>query len=145
MIRPFNFYIESRKVVKQKPENNVAISLLKKAKERFGYIETQEIKDGNSFIIFENLYESLREATQSLLAIEGYKPYSHEAIIAFLKERVEGITEDQIELFNDARIKRHDSLYYGKEISKEKTMDLLNLTKLLLPVIEKELNKRFKK
>ena len=86
MIRPFNFYIESRKVVKQKPENNVAISLLKKAKERFGYIETQEIKDGNSFIIFENLYESLREATQSLLAIEGYKPYSHEAIIAFAFE-----------------------------------------------------------
>src|SRR3989339_1087235 len=119
MIRPFNFYIESRKVVKQKPENNVAISLLKKAKERFGYIETQEIKDGNSFIIFENLYESLREATQSLLAIEGYKPYSHEAIIAFLKEREKGITEDQIELFNDAIIKRHDSLYYGKEISKE--------------------------
>ena len=37
-------------------------------------------------IIFENIYDSLREFCDVLLAVDGFKSYSHEASISYLKK-----------------------------------------------------------
>ena len=85
MIKPFRFYIAENLVRKSVPNISMATSLLQKAEIRLRRIAREKISDSESSIVFEDIYESLREASQSLMEIGGYKPYSHEALISFLK------------------------------------------------------------
>jgi len=54
---------------------------LTSAKDRFGFAMKLE----NSRYALESAYEAVIELIDSLLAMEGYKSWSHEANIAFLK------------------------------------------------------------
>ena len=86
MIERFEYYLDANLVRKQKADKEEAKSLMKKALHRLNYIKKQKINEDTASFIFEDIYESLREASQSLMALKGYKPYSHEALISFLKD-----------------------------------------------------------
>ena len=73
-------------------------------------------------IIFENIYDSLREFCDVLLAVDGFKSYSHEASISYLKKYA---LDDSVVLALDRfRYKRNGSKYYGKEITKDDAVEI---------------------
>ena len=86
MINLFKEYLKQGQVKKKTPDPEEAKSLLNKAINRLTYFRKQLIKEKEASIVLENTYESMREATQALMSLKGYKPYSHEATIHFLKE-----------------------------------------------------------
>jgi hypothetical protein len=86
MIERFQYYIDEGLVREIAPNKAMARALIEKAFSRSEYVEAQEINDQTASFIFEDIYEALREAGQSLMALQGYRPYSHEALISFLKE-----------------------------------------------------------
>ena len=82
----FRDFIKSREVREGSPDYELSKSLEKIAKLRMANIEKQEVTDDNSFSVVEDSYESVKELIDALMALRGYKSYSHEASIEFLKE-----------------------------------------------------------
>ncbi len=83
----FESYLRKRDVVKMVPDNELAKGLVRIGRQRFeNLLHDSEITDTNSFQVVENAYEAVRELIDALMALKGFKSYSHEASIAFLAE-----------------------------------------------------------
>ena len=86
MTEKFQYYLDECLVRKISVDKEEAKSLMNRAIQRVAYIKGQEINEDTSPFIFEDIYEAIREASQSLMSLKGYKPYSHEGLISFLRE-----------------------------------------------------------
>jgi hypothetical protein len=134
MIKPFEYYINEKLVRKSFPNISMAKSLLQKAEIRLKRIRNEKIEEENSSIVFEDIYEAMREASQSLMEINGFKPYSHEALISFLKD-YKLLSEGRVNILDNYRILRNNSAYKAEKISLQKCMESLHFAKILLPEI----------
>ena len=140
MINSFDNYLKLGKAKRKTPDFEEAKSLLKKAESRLSYIKTRETNEKTAQFILEDSYEGIRESAQALMSIKGFKPYSHEATISFIKEFYSSsFNEGEIRKFDRFRILRNDSVYSAKPINSEdaKTsflfaIDFINKVKLLL-------------
>jgi hypothetical protein len=86
VIRPFSYYVRTNLVKKTGTNPAISRALLAKAEVRLKRIGKSDIEEQEASIVFEDIYEAVREALQSLMQRKGYKPFSHEALIAFIKE-----------------------------------------------------------
>lgn len=113
MILPFEHYIKEGKVQKQLPDINKEHASMNKAERRIKFL--QEINEENAEFVFEDIYEAIREAPQSLMALKGYKPISHEAVIAFIRDKAK-IDYSTVSKFNSYRKLRNKSVYEAEKI-----------------------------
>lgn len=140
MIERFQYYLGQNMVKSGSPDKEEAKSLMEKASKRLIYIKAQRINDSTAQFIFEDIYESIREAAQSLMAIKGYKPYSHEAIISFLIEFY-SFPEYEISAFNRYRILRNRCVYRAANVSATVCREALKFLEQFLPKLKKALEK----
>ncbi len=127
-MKPFNFYIESGLVRKGSKDPGESKAMIGRASKRLDYVKSQSITEDNSSFLFEDIYEIMRECIHSLMAANGYKPYSHEATVAFLEEYYKSyFGERLIEAFNRYRIIRNNIMYRANSINKEDTMNALDI------------------
>mgnify|MGYP001157325943 CR=1 FL=1 len=122
----FEFYLNEGKVKKQAPDKELAKSLVNDANERVGKVSKLDVKMFPK-IAFENVYDALREILDALLTVSGYKSYSHEASIAYLKKYK--IEDSVITELDNFRYKRNSSKYYGKGISEQDAVEIINFYK----------------
>jgi len=135
MIKSFNYYISENLVRKSIPNISMAKSLLQKSEIRLKRVKNEKINDENSSILFEDVYELIREASQSLMEIKGFKPYSHEALVSFLKE-YKLISDEKANILDNYRILRNNSVYKAEKISPQKCIEALEFAKKILPEIK---------
>ncbi|MDO8340247.1 MAG: hypothetical protein Q7T16_06340 [Candidatus Burarchaeum sp.] len=138
MIENFQFYLDKGMVKKTAPNKESAAALMSRAYARLGYVRAQKIGKDTAPFIFEGTYEVLREASQALMELKGYKPYSHEAQISFLREFC-GFPQHLISTFDRLRILRNKCMYGAAHISPETCKEALGFAVSFLP----ELKKRF--
>lgn len=120
MINAFKNYLVGGYVKRKTPDTEEAKALLEKAKNRLEYIKSREINEKTSQFVLEDAYESIRESAQALMSIKGFKPYSHEATIAFIKEFYSSdFNEDEVNKFDRFRQLRNDFVYKAKPVTKE--------------------------
>lgn len=143
MIKDFQYYLENNFVKKQSSNPEEAESLMNKALNRFEYIKTQKITRQTASFIFEDVYEAFREGSQALMALKGYKPFSHEALIAFLKEFYD-FSEFELSSFDRYRILRNKTVYAAEIISEETCKASLKFLEDFLPKLKKEFEKELK-
>lgn len=137
MINSFESYIKEGKIKKQTPNPDEANSLFEKSVSRLEYTKERIITDKNASFILEDAYESARESTQSLMALKGYKPYSHEATISFLvKFYKEEFSESDIYEFNKYRELRNNSIYKAEKINPEDAKKCLNFAEKIIKKIK---------
>ena len=145
MIRNFEYYQEKNMVKRSMPNPSMARSLTEKAEVRLKLLNEREITEETSPIIFEETYEAIREAAQSLMQLKGFKPYSHEAVIAYLiKEEL--MPERFTKRFDRYRILRNKSVYEAQKVSEETCKEalefakeqVLNIKNKLLEILSKE-------
>jgi uncharacterized protein (UPF0332 family) len=136
-MRDFEYYLDKKDVRKASPDKQRAISLAKDMKERISDATKLDI---NTFpkIIFENVYDALREFCDALLSIEGYKSYSHEGSISFLAKK--GFDIAFISAFDKFRYKRNGSKYYAEMINPEDAKSILDFYNSNKNKIEEALN-----
>ncbi len=138
MIRDFEYYLGKNLVKRSAVNPSLARSLLAKAELRLKRLKESEITDEMSSIIFEETYEATREAAQSLMQFKGLKPYSHEAVIAFLaKEKL--MNEPFIKSLDRYRILRNKSFYEAQKVSAETCKEALQFAKKYVPEIKSKL------
>lgn len=111
----FKSYVKSGKVKKKTPDPEEAKALLQQAEERLEYLQNIKISEKTAKFVFEAAYEATREAAQSLMALQGLKPYSHEATVCFAKEYY-SFNDEEIALFDHFRKLRADSIYRAVKI-----------------------------
>jgi len=135
-MKPFEYFLNNNEVRKVTPDKELAISLIKDMKER---AEKSLLLDVSIFskIVFENLYDGLRDFCDALLAIDGFKSYSHQASISYLEKK--GFEFSTIEILDQFRYKRNSSKYYGKSLTKEDTLEIIKFYKELKSKINKTL------
>ena len=138
MIQSFQFYLHKGLVRKTGKNPSLARSLFQKAQLRLNKITRETIREDESSLIFEDVYESIREAAQALLQIQGYKPYSHEALISFLKDE-HYFSPSIINTLDRYRVLRNKSVYEAKKISVETCKEALVFAQSFLPRIKQTL------
>lgn len=113
MINKFIYYLKLGKVKRKTSDFEEAKSLLKKAENRLDYTKSKEINEKTAQFVLEDSYEGIRESAQALMSIKGFKPYSHEATISFIKEFYSSsFSEEEVRKFDRFRILRNDSNCY---------------------------------
>ena len=115
-MKDFDYYIKEGSVKRQSVDVELAKSLKDDAMLRAEKVVKLPVKEFSK-IIFENVYDALRELLDAVLALEGYKSYSHEASIAYLKKF--GVEDSLLAELDSFRYKRNSSKYYGKSLSGE--------------------------
>jgi len=141
MIVEFQYYLDNNLARKASPDKGEAGALLQKAEGRLDFsIKVRRINENTATYIFEDIYECLREAAQSLMSLKGYKPYSHEAVISFLREFFR-FSESDLETFDRYRILRNKAVYRGERISATVCREALDFLLNFLPELKNEFRK----
>lgn len=141
MIREFQFYLDNDMAKKSAPDKIESDALISKSEGRLNFsIKIRKIDENTSSYIFEDIYECMREAAQSLMSLKGYKPYSHEALISCLREFF-NFSEKDLSAFDRYRILRNKTIYKGEKISAETCKEALDFLMTFLPKIKKEFKK----
>ena len=137
VINSFSYYLDKALVKRQSPNPEESKALLDKAKRRLVYIQKQKITPEQAAFIFEDAYEVLREAAQSLMAIQGFKPYSHEATISFLKEKFsQYFIDEDIYSFDRFRQIRNNAVYSAAPVEEEDVRDCVRHAEKMIIKIE---------
>ncbi|MBI3033019.1 HEPN domain-containing protein [Candidatus Woesearchaeota archaeon] len=135
MIDDFERYIKSGKAKRKTPDKEEAKALLSKAEKRMKYL--RELNDETTNLVLEDAYEAAREATQSLMSLQGFKPYSHEATISFLKKYyITEFNEYQINQFDRFRELRNNSVYKAELIVIEDAKKCIDFSKEIINKIK---------
>ena len=135
MIKPFIYYLNENLVRKSLPNPSMAKSLIQKSEIRFKRIKKEEIKQEEASIIFEEIYEALRESLQALMEMKGFKPYSHEAIVSFINEH-NFLSKEKSTIIDNYRVLRNNSVYKAEKISMQKCEEALAFVENTLPEIK---------
>ncbi len=115
-MKNFELFIQEGDVKIQPSDSNLAKSLVNDSMQRMNYAKNSKLTEESAKYIYENVYESLRESADSILAIKGFKSFSHEATVSFL-QRFNNFSADEISEFDRMRKRRNGMKYYGKTCS----------------------------
>ena len=138
----FEDFIRDGSVRRVSPDRQLAKSLVKIAGLRLKNMEHTKITDQNSFNVVENCYEALREMIDALMALKGFKSYSHEATVVFLKEYYSANTGYAVVNKVDRYRKiRNDIKYEGLLTTKSEAEEIVNSTKAIVGILMKLLEK----
>ena len=135
MIESFGYYLKSGEVKKEQSNISQAKALFDKAMTRLDFIREQKITTRNSTIIFEEVYECVREAIQAVMSFKGYKPYSHIPLAAFLRDELK-ISTKYVSDFDNYRKIRNNSIYGAELVDAERTKSALDFLLLILPKLK---------
>ena len=69
------------------------------------------------------MYDAIRDILDALLAADGYKSYSHEASIAYLRKY--SFEDSTLQELDDFRYLRNSSKYYGRDVSEENASGIM--------------------
>ena len=130
-MKNFSVFIADGSVKKQQPDINLSESLAKDCMERLQDAKLSLKTGRKPKFIYENVYEALREAADSILFLEGYKSFSHEASISILQKFNE-LSSKEISDFDRMRAKRNGMKYYGKSCSEKDVEEAIKFSETLL-------------
>lgn len=122
-MRHFNEFLKIG-LIKIRPIDQArAKSLIESAKKRKKVMEKYlPLNEETSKQITEESYDVIRELIEAILSKDGYKSYSHEATISFLKEL--NFSDYDLKFVDDLRKIRNGSKYYGEDIDIEYTKNV---------------------
>ncbi|MBI3051204.1 hypothetical protein HYY74_01995 [Candidatus Woesearchaeota archaeon] len=134
MVREFRFYLTKGDVRKQKPDRNLALAVLRDSMERLALCRSISDKAKHKYVL-ENAYDAMREAADSLLYLDGYKSYSHEASISYLMGK--GFSESDILELDRFRKIRNGIKYYGGDCDEPDAKSAMKLSERIIERISK--------
>ncbi|MBW2976932.1 HEPN domain-containing protein [Candidatus Woesearchaeota archaeon] len=143
MISPFENYLETGKVKRKTPDYEEAKALFEQSKERMDYTKLKDISQKTAKFVLQDSYEAVREAAQSLMSIHGFKPYSHEATISFIKKFYSAdFSEEEIHKFDHFRQIRNNSVYKAAKVMEEDAKSSIFFAKKFIQKVQILLNKK---
>ena len=131
----FEDFIKSSDVKIRGKNEILAKALIKSSERGIRYVKRQKIDAESAEHVTSDIYDIIRELIEAKLCFEGYKSYSHEATISFLKRFLE-FKESEIIFLDNLRKIRNGIKYYGKEASVEDAEKTLKFLNSILPKLK---------
>jgi len=130
-MKEFDYFLKNGDVRKVSRDIELAKSLVNDMNER---INKASLLDSEVFakIVYENFYDALRDFSDAVLAVKGFKSYSHQASISYLRKV--GFSESIIMDLDNFRYKRNSSKYYGEVIFSEDSEDIKKFYKKIMGI-----------
>lgn len=133
-MKEFQEFVANGDVRKGMRDIALARSLREFSEKRIKFSQLMPLDEQSAFLTYETVYDALRELIDSLLALEGYKSYSHIASISYLQKFPE-ISSSEIAKLDNAREKRNLAKYYAKPVTLAEANDILALYNTLKPKV----------
>lgn len=133
-MKEFEFFLNKKDVKKQSPDENLSKATLKGSLERLELSKSLLNKVKAKYVL-ENAYEAMREAADSVLYVEGFKSFSHEASIVYLLKK--GFNEQDIMEFDRFRKIRNGIKYYGGNCDESDAQSAIKLAEKVIGQIKK--------
>lgn len=131
-MKEFSHYVENGQVKEKSSAPSEARSLRVQGRERFKHrVKDEDVTEENTTFLFEDAYEALRQYLQSFMAEDGYKPYSHEAVIAYSKEKSH-LTSSEANKLDQFRKIRNDIRYRGETAQKDRAEEMIELAEKII-------------
>ena len=134
MVKDFEFFLNKKDVKKQRPDENLSKATLKDSFERLELSKSLLNKVKAKYVL-ENAYEAMREAADSVLYMEGFKSFSHEASIVYLLKK--GFNEQDIMEIDRFRKIRNGIKYYGGNCDESDAQSAIKLAEKVIGQIKK--------
>ncbi|MBI4145688.1 hypothetical protein HY493_05815 [Candidatus Woesearchaeota archaeon] len=134
-MKKFEEFLGTNDVRRTSRDPALAQALRTRAEQQMKYIIQLPLTDESATLVFEQVYDALRECTDALLALQGFKSYSHVASITFL-ERYPSVMQADLATFDNAREKRNLAKYYGTPLTPAETKDLLAFYAAMKPKLD---------
>ncbi len=131
----FEDFIKSGEVKIKEKNNKLADALTNSSGKGESHAKKQELNEENAEFIVADVYDAIREIIEAKLALEGYKSYSHEATVPFLKKFKE-FGELEVAFLDNLRKIRHGIKYYGKESGIDEAKKSLEFLDAILPKLK---------
>ena len=132
----FEDFIKSGDVKIKEKDEILAKALIKSSEKGERYAKNQAITEESAEHIVADVYDAIRELIEAKLSLLGYKSYSHEATISFLK-KFQDFNESDITFLDNLRKTRNSIKYYGREATIEDAEKTLNFMNSILPKLKK--------
>ena len=136
-------FVNEGKVRRGSRDPAEARSLFSQSEQRLADVKMIRLTELNAPFRFEDVYEALRESVQAFMALEGLKPYSHEAVIAFAGER-RLLTEPEVARLDRYREIRNDIAYRGEKTTVQETCDALTFAEDVIKRLRQAFDLRLK-
>lgn len=140
-IEPFDTYLEHGTVRVMEADPSTARNLYNRAERKFDNMETLGIGDATATDYLENVYEAGKMLVQAFMALDGYNPYSHEAILAFAIDHL-NVDAKTAHRFNKFRKLRNDLAYRGDVATEREAEEMRALFEQLLDDLGSDLEDR---
>ena len=138
MVKEFEYFVKKGDVKRQKPDINLSKATLKEGIERLEFSKSLLNKEKYKYVL-ENAYESMRKAADSILYIDGFKSFSHEASIAYLAKN--GFNESDVLELDRFRKIRNGIKYYGGDCEESDAQLAIKLADKILHKIKNIIDK----
>ncbi|MFH1591562.1 MAG: HEPN domain-containing protein [archaeon] len=133
-MKDFEFFIGKGDVKHQHPNMPLSRATFKESEDRLVLAKSLLATSKPKYVL-ENAYEAMREAADALLYKEGYKSYSHEASIIYLKKKE--FNDNELREFDRFRKIRNSIKYYGKDCDITDARSALELAEKIISNIQK--------
>ena len=134
-MREFGNFLKTGEVRRQGKNESLANALIKSSEKSLKNIQRIKVDELNAESVVSELYDLIRELIEAKLSLEGYKSYSHEATIFFLKNF--SFNDFEINFLDNLRKVRNKIKYYGKEINTEEALKIIDFMNLILPKLRR--------
>ena len=137
-MKNFEEYLK-RGIVKIRKKNiEIVKSLIEESDKRLRFYNNMPISEDSANYIIENMYDVIRELIEAKMLLEGYKSYSHEATVSYLKNL--GFSSYEVEFTDELRNIRNQTKYYGHLVNIEYAKKVSEFTNKIYPRLKKLIN-----
>ncbi len=140
-IDSFENYLKGKEVKKGEPDPSKAKGLIRMAASDMERVKDEEINEKGASYVFKNAYDVIRSSITALIALEGYRPYSHVAVIAYARDRL-FLSDSKISKLNKFRRLRNNIQYRAEEAGVREAEEIVEFMKEFVPEIEENLEQR---
>ncbi len=135
-MRTFEEFVKQGIVKKKKKDEARARDLIEGAEKRKHVMEKcLPLNQETAVQIMEECYDIMRELLEAKLSKDGYKSYSHEAVVSYLTNL--GFPKDVVIFIDKLREIRHGTKYYGKAVSEEYAKKVKEFLEQVYPRLRK--------
>ena len=128
----FKDFIEKGSVRIASKDIELAKSLVRTSGSDIKFLNGLEINENSARKLMVNYYDVLRSILEAITCLEGYKIYSHEAYVYFLKEKSEDVISTKFDRFRKIR---NSINYYGENVEVEEVKENIKEIKEIVSLL----------
>ena len=135
-MRTFEEFLKQGVVKERRKDEARFRDLIEGAEKRKSIMEKYlPLNEETAVKITEECYDIIREVLEAKFAKEGYKTYSHEAVVSYLTNL--GFSKDEVMFLDRLREIRNGTRYYGKRVNLEYAKKVKEFLSSIYPKLKK--------